>query len=410
MIAQKNLTSLFITDTDAATTALPVVAGEFGVRRIGELLCNADALAAGDQFQFIVMDQKGKIVESPVYAWSNLLTKSIVNMAALASQVSTIGFNGTDGDIVATNSGVYLVTIGLKDMLKMTGNKRLYKYGEYTAGVTAHNHDIAIGLVDSLVSNFKKDAFQRVIPKVLASITEVASNKFVNDITVIKGSQYATSATTNHHYTSTTDLAVGDYVRFGASITTAPIASTADVYRVVELTSSSVFKVDRPITVDSGIYAQGSAATEVIPQALGEAASVKWGITLTGNDDAAPFEVGKFGNNLIHFSVGVSVDFATTEVRILTRPFIGQGTNKGVAQLDWELQANGREKYRIAEYPVVFTPNIATTSNTLTHVRTFTFKDNSTDTIGGTAESLLTLMIANTTTSDTNLNTIFTQS
>jgi hypothetical protein len=409
MIAQKNLTSLFITNTDAATTALPVAAGEFGVRRIGELLCDASALVAGDRFQFVVMNQAGKIVESPIYAWSNLISKNIVNVAALASQVSTIGYNGTDGDIVATNSGNYLVTIGLKDMLKMVGNKRLYKFAEYTAGTTAHNHDIAIALVDSLEANLSKDAFKRVVAKSTCSVAHVNGDCFDDDVYVVKGSKYLTFKTDADYSTNET-VVVGDYIRLGAAGVTPGV--TSPVYRVTAVSlahnSTDVITLDRPVTNDTGTYVEGTYDAVVIRKADAEAAAVKWGITLTGNDADAPFEVGKFGNNLIHFSVGVSTDFSTTEVRLGTTPFIGQGTYKEIAQLDWELQGNGREKYRIAEYPVSFTPNI-TSAWTLTHVRSFMFKDTSTETIGGTADSYMTLMIANTTTSDTNLDTIFTQ-
>jgi hypothetical protein len=403
MIAQKNLTSLFITNTDAATTALPVTAGEFGVRRIGELLCNADALAAGDEFQFIVMNQAGKIVESPVYAWSNLIAQSKVAVADLASQVSILGYNGTDGDIVATNGGNYLVTIGLKDLLKMTGNKRLYKFGEYTAGATAHNHDIAIGLAGSLLTNLSKDAFQRVVPKAVCSFAVTGAHVTVHDVTVVKGSRYVTA--TDFDYDTNQVLAVGDYIRLALSAHTTTVLTSA-VYRVVELTDAGTTKLDRPVTNVSGAYDQTDVAVEVIPKADAEGAAVKWGLVLTGNDADAPFEVGKFGNNLIHFSVGVSVDFSTTEVRLATTPSLGKGTYKEIAQLDWELQANGREKYRIAEWPVTFTPNI-TSSWTLVYVYTMTFKDTSTITLGGTAESYMTLMIACDDNADTNLDTIF---
>lgn len=413
MIAQKNVTNLFITNTDAATTALPVAAGEFGVRRIGELLCDASALVAGDQFQVVVMDQKGKIVESPIYSWSNLISKNIVNVAAAASQVSTLGYNATDGDIVATNSGNYLVTIGLRDTLKMTGNKRLYKYAEYTAGATAHNHDIAIGLADSLSVNMAKDAFKRVVPKVVCSSAPNAlyGTKTGQEVTVVKGSKYITFETDLTYLAAGTEtVVVGDYLRIGtaAGVTGTPVVGS-DVYRVVELVSATIVRVDRPVAVASGVYNDVAAyEIEIIPKATAEGAAIKWGVILTGNDTDAPFEVGMFGDNLITFSVGVSSDFGSTEVRLSTTPSIGIGTYKGVAQLDWELQGNGREKYRVAEHLVSFTPNI-TSAWTLTHVRTFNFKDNSTTTLAGEANSYLTLMIANTTESDANLDTIFTQ-
>jgi hypothetical protein len=173
MIAQKNVTHFFYTTTALATTELPTASAVLGIKRIGESLCDASALVAGDQFQVLGYKSDGSIAMSPIYNWDNLISSNIVNMSALASQVSDIGYNGTDGDIVATNSGNYLVTIGFRDLLKQVGGKRLYKYAEYQAGTTAVKADIAIGIVDSLVTNMSKDAFPRILPKVICLLMEV---------------------------------------------------------------------------------------------------------------------------------------------------------------------------------------------------------------------------------------------
>jgi len=334
-------------------------------------------------------------------------------MDSLASQVSDIGYNGTDGDIVATNSGNYLVTIGFRDLLKQAGGKRLYKYAEYQAGLTAVKADIAIGLVDSLVTNMSKDAFARILPKVICSSAPNAlyGTKTGQEVTVVKGSKYITFETDLTYLAAgTLTIVAGDYLRIGtaAGAVGTPVV-TSDVYRVEEVISATVVRVDRPVAVDSGTYNDVAAyEIEVIPAATAEAAAVKWRVRLTGNDANAPFEVGMFGPNLITFSVGVSTDFSTTEVRLTTTPKQGQGTYKQLAQLDWELQANGREKYRIAEHLVNSTENI-TAGDTITHVRVFNFKDTSTDVLGNVAESYMTLMIGSDTTGDSDMDTVFTQ-
>jgi hypothetical protein len=408
MIAQKNVTYLFVDTAALVTTAAPTTARYMGIRRIGEQLCDASALVAGDQFEVLYMNAAGKVVKSPMFTWNNLISKSKRAVAALTSQVSSIGYNGTNGDIVPTNLGNYLVTIGFRDLTKMIGNKRLYKYGSYVAGATAKNYDIAIGLADSLYYNMRKDAFQRVVVKAVCSFNQVNGDCFDDDVYVVKGSKYLTFKTDADYSTNETPV-IGDYIRLGAAGTAPTVASP--VYRVVKTTlahdSTDLIELDRPVTNASGTYVEGTFDACVIRKADGEAAATKWGLVLTGNDSEAPFELGKYGINLIYFTVGVSPDFSTTEVRLDTTPKVGEGTYKHVAQLDWELQNNRREAYRIAEWPVTFTSNAATT-DTYTYVYDLRFKDNSTETIGGTADSFVQLMIVSVNAADANLATVFT--
>ena len=407
MIAQKNVTHLFIGSNNAlATGAVPTIARQLGFRRTGEILCDAGALIAGESFEVLYLDNDGKVRQSPTLSFSDIISKNKKSPVALAPQISHIGFNGTDGDIVETNLGNYLITLGLKDLGKMIGNKRLFKFGEFTAPQTAVKADIAVALAGSLQLNQSKDAWVRVIPAAICSSAVVTANKFDGNATVVQGSKYVTVAT-DTDYNTNTALAVGDFVRFGTAVNAVPTVNSP-VYKVVELTSSTVFKVDRNITDVSGVYLVGSSATEVLPAALAVLGTNKWGVSLSGNDANAPFEVGKFGANLIYFSVGISTDFQTTPVRVTQTPSFGSGTFKQVAQIDWELRVNGREKYRIAEYPVTFVPAI-TTADTIDKVYNIRFIDRSTETLGGTAESSIDLMIVSLGgTLTTALNTLFT--
>jgi hypothetical protein len=408
MIAQKNVTHLYVVANAAlATTAAPATARYLGVKRVGEVLCDATALVAGDIFQVLYYNNNSKLVASPWLKFNDIVSKNKFTPIALTSQVSDIGYNGTDGDITETSYGKYLLTIGFRDTLKQFGGKRLYKYADYTAGATAQNYDVAISIAGGINKNLSKDAFPRVIAKAMSSSTVTTSNGWASnhDATVVLGAQYITVGT-NLQYASSTALAVGDYVRIGT--VGGGTALTNAVYRVTELTSSTVFKVDRPITDASGTYAGATDDMEVIPKATGEASTVKWGVRLTGNDTNAPYEVGKFANNLIMFTVGVSPDFGTTDVRLTTSPVFGKGTYKEISDLDWELQGNGREKYRIAEYPVNFVSN-AISTDSYHAIYVINFKDGSTDTIGGKADSLVTLMIAiNSTGAESDLDTVFT--
>lgn len=415
MIAQKNVTHLYVgADAALAVTAAPSTARYIGIRRVGEQLCDATALVAGDAFHVLYMQQDGKLVESPLFRWNDLVSKTKIAPTSAASEKVTIGYNGTDGDIVETNLGKYLITIGFRDSLKVVGNKRIYKYADYTAGTLAKKYDIAIGLGGSLEMNMKKDAFQRVVTRVVCSSPYNSANgtKTGQETTVTKGSKYL-GFETDVTYTAGggSTLAVGDYIRIGtaAGIQGTPALGSA-VYRVISISGTSV-ELDRPVTEASGVYEDATTGTqlEIIPKATAEAVGVKWGLILNGNDSAAPYEVGKFANNAVIFTTGISADFSTTELRIATAPVIGKGVYKDIADLDWELRGNRREAYRIAEYPVAFTSN-AVSGEVYDYIFTLQFKDSSTEVIGGTADSLVTLVIASVTggTLSTALGTVFT--
>ena len=410
MIAQKNVTHMYVgANAAVVTTGAPSTARYLGFKVLGETACQSTALAAGNAFQVLYYDKNSKLVVSPVFYWSNVIDKRKVAYAAPTYQVSSIGYTGVSGntsDIVETDSGVYRVTIGYKDSLKMIGNKRLFKYGEYQAGTTAHKYDIALGLAANLQLNLASEPYQRVKPSMVMSTAHTAANDFVNTVTVVKGSQYITVGT-NCNYATSTALAVGDFVRLSVDGTTVTSVAS-NTYRVIELTSTTVFKVDRPVVEDSW---SGNTAetTEVIASATGVTAY--FGIRLTANDTAKPFEIGKWNWDVIRFDVGVSTDFGATPVTLITKPSNGLGTYKEIANIEWELLGNRREAYRIAEYPLDINSSLGATSGETYTVYTIRFKENSTETIGGTADSCVTLMIASAgATLTSSLDTLFTVS
>jgi hypothetical protein len=394
MIAQKNVTHMFIGANAAlATTAVPATARYIGIKRTGDLLCNANALtAAAGGFQVVYLDVNGKVQVSPTFDYAKIISKSKIAPVSAAAQVVSVGSNGTSGALVATNSGKYIVTIGYKDGLKQIGNKRLFKYGEYTADTTATQAEIAIGLAANLQKNLERDAYQRIKVKAVCGTVVVAGNAVDGAASVVKGSNYV-SITGDGEYAAHTNVVVGDYFRIGGDLMTdATTVVTSDVYKVVEFVTdaaTAVFRVDRPIQCATDTYT--TTTFEVIPAATGNGAD--WGLLFVGNDAAKPFELGKFAWDCIRFDVGISPDFGTTPVAVVTKPTKGMGSYKEVAQMEWELQNNRREPYRIAEYPVTFTSN-AVSTDVYDYFIDIRFREDSTETIGGTAESYTQLIIA----------------
>ena len=410
MIAQGRVTHLYVAANAALpTTAAPATARYLGIRRVGETACTAGALAAHDAFNILYYDANSKLEVSPLIRFDDVLRCTRVTPTSAVSQVSNIGYVGSGTyDIVETNYGKYLITLGFRDTLKMIGGKRLYKYADYTAGATCHKYDVAIGLAGSLYANLNQDVFLRVVPQAICSSTVTAANSWdAHDATVVQYSQYVTVGTNTHYTTGNTALVVGDYLRIGT--VGGGTALTNSVYRVIELTSSTVIKLDRPVTEASGTYTgtSGTSDSEVIPKATAEASTIYWGIVLTGNDTAQPFTVGMYGNNVIQFSVGVSPDFGATVVAVGTSPVEGKIVYHDVAQLDWELQANRREAYRVAEWPVPFTSN-ASSGDSYTSAFVITVIDTHPISISGKTESPYQVMIVTCGgTIDTALQTTF---
>lgn len=410
MHSQKDVTHIFVGANAAlVATAVPGTARYLGIKYVGETLCTAaGAMAAGSRFQFVYLDVAGKVQVSPILDFDNMVFHRRIAPIAAAAQLTAVGYNGASGALVATNSGKYVITLGYKDGLKQIGNKRLFKYGEYTADTTATQPEIALGLAANLQKNLERDAYQRITVRAVCSYAVTAGDAVDGGALVLKGSNYV-SITGDGEYSGHEDIAVGDYLRIGdALMTDAGITTlTSDVYKVVEVitdAATAVFRVDRPIQVATDTYT--TTHCEVIRAANGNGAD--WGVIFKGNDSAKPFALGKYAWDSVRFDVGISADFGTTPITASTRPTKGMGTYKEIAQMEWELQNNRREAYRIAEYPVDFTSN-AVSSDTYNYIHTFRFKNNDTETIGGTADSMIEIIIPScgTTLSD-DLHTVFT--
>lgn len=390
MIAQNNVTHMFVcSNTAAVTTAVPTVARTMGMKKIGEQLCSVEAITTGDGFQVLYVDKAGKLQTSPVLFWKDLVSKYKVAATADAAQTVAIGYNGTSGAIEVNNLGEYLVTLGFKEGIKQF-NKRLFKYGQYTADANATQYEIVDGIQTTLLASIRKD------PYVMFKVEKINSGAQLNAMAS------ATAAVTNGSNVVTLSedesltCPAGSFIRFGTSG-----AGTAPVYKVESISVNGLTVVlDQPY--------QGATAAAFAHTSIETVTEGDWGLLITAADTNKPFEVGKWAFNPIRFDVGLSVDFGSTPVTVLTLPSRGAGTYKDIAEKEWELIGNRREAFRIAEYPLDINSALGATSGETYTTYVLHFKEGSTKTIGGTADSFVTLMVcaagANLT---ANLDTIF---
>lgn len=390
MLAQNNVTHIYVGSNTALSTAqAPTVARTMGIKRLGERLCDATALGAGDGFQVLYADKAGKLQVSPVLYWNDLVSKRKLAATSDAAQVVAIGYNGTSGAIETNNGGEYLVTIGWKDGTKMF-NKRQYKYGQYTADASATQYEIVNGIQTSLLATLKKD------PYTMFKVEKINSGAQLNAMAsataaVVNGSKIVTLSEDE-----SITCPDGSFIRFGTSG-----AGTAPVYKVIDITSNGL-----TITLDQPYQGATETLAHTSVETLTEG---NWGLLITAMDSNKPFELGKWEFNPLRFDVGLSVDFGATPTTVVTSPAKGVGTYKSIATIEWELVGNRREAFRIAEYPVDINSSLGATSGETYTTYVLQFKDRSTQVIGGTAESHITLMIASAgATLGGDLDTVFT--
>jgi hypothetical protein len=421
MLGQKNKTHIVVGKDLALLTSSQtranLVAGKIGVFKNGSSTANTDALAAGDSFKVVYMNVDGKIIESPVYNYSQLKQKNAVNYAAGTEQKSYVGYNGTTGSITVANSDVYHIHLTRKDWSSTWGEHANVKLvAAYESDATATQTEIADALVTNAARTLlnEKQKSGTTVTKVgrINAATVTAANDFLGDATVVQNSKVFTVAESVAEddggvYNAAENLVVGDYVRIGG--VGAGTALTSNVYKVTAIsglgTELATITVDVPILEASGTYAAATSDIEVIPAAT--AAAANWGLMF----QSAPvrFSPGMFKYQNVTFDVTLSDAFGSTLVTENTSAYKGIGTYREVAEVEWELRGNRGEGYKVASFPVQL--NLNAQSDKTYDLIYLHFEDDSTVTLDGRSTSFHSLLIATEDASSANphtgLETIF---
>ena len=392
MIAQNNVTHMFVGSATAMSVVnAPTVARTLGKKLVGEQLCEAGALVAGNRFQILYMDSGGTLQHSPVLNWSNLLYRNRVTTVAATTQRVVVGFNGTAGSIEVNNSENYLITMSYRDQLSQFSNKSFYKYAEYTSGAAATQYAIATGLVTSFRANCSRDPYRMFYAERINSGVSTATSG--GALTVTNGSVTVTTvesaggaADAGLYNADAGTMVAGDLIRFGHATT-----NTFAVYKIAAITiavggATATITLDVPYEGASGAVAAANAG--VVPIAN----EGNYGVRIIANDGAKELITGRFNYSPMRFDLGLSTAFGDTITTVEAIGSKGHGTFNDVAQMEYELIANRMEPYKIAEYPISF--NLGATAGETYTLYTLQFKDESTQTIGGTADSFITLVIA----------------
>lgn len=358
MYTQRNVGYLQIGGTvtgfSARATAInDLLVGEVGVFTPEGVLMTEALAATEDRFVVATKQADGVVVKSPVYRKADIASAKRLVYAAETAQVDYIGYNGTSGSIEAINNNLYKIDIQVQELLRSNTDGRKVKFGFYQSDSSATQAEIAIGLAGSLIYNFDREPEKFITFKAICNDALAAGEDFDETISVVNGSKVIANADATPTYNTGTALAVGDFIRFGAT-TTSAVALTDDVYEVKSISGANI-TLDRPVQLASGDYVTGSNYTQVIPAADG--ASADWGIVMTGA--SLSFTAGKFNAEVARWESQLK-DFGTTSVDLMsTAASPGSGTVNQVAQMEWFYQGNEGEYHREG-FSTLFSPRANT--------------------------------------------------
>lgn len=251
MIAQNNATHIVVGKdislaTSGARSALST--GQVGIFKNGSGAASATALVAGDGFVASIKDADGNIKSTPYIKYSDIISKSAKTYAAPTQKKVYFGFNGTTGAITAANSSTYIVRVVLKDNTATFFQHPLYETADYNSDASATEEEIALGVVASMAKNFtslKPHKVTVVQPGLINSSAVVATNDFINNATVVSGTNAVSSAGTKQIHTITLSGSSG----------TANVAAAGGLTKLATFTSNLQTSAANFVTSHAAAYA-----------------------------------------------------------------------------------------------------------------------------------------------------------
>jgi hypothetical protein len=244
------------------------------------------ALANGDQFRIAQSLGANKPLKlSPAVTVGHYKT-SIQKHTPAVQQVSTLGYDGTSGNLPSASDTSYFIKIRKNDNDAANRSQPMSLFGQYKTSGSATQEELAEGLVLNLVKNLSLEPANGYIDVDVLMDEAGVANAGAGTVTTTYGSTQVTFGTDVDAV-----AVVGDYIRFDESAG-ASTALTDPVYKVVAMdTTNQIMTLDRPYTGDSlSAVAEGNAV--IIANVTAVAAD--FGIRLVGKP--ADFDVAAFRN------------------------------------------------------------------------------------------------------------------
>ena len=332
--SQKDLQLLFIGGAATKTTGAidAMNDGEIGIFTPAGTRITESSAATAEKFIIVKKTANGGVpLVSPIITKADVTSAKRVVSAAAAEQVTTIGYDGTNGAIEAINDNEYHLRMSLRQGYVSNHGGLYIKHAFYKSDTSATAFEVAAGLVKDATANVSKDAEPFAIFSLLMNN---AGTSTAGTTDVVKGSKIAVASVPG-------DYEVGGVLRLGTG--------TSDpVYKVVAISGNNI-TLDTKVNEATAQY--GIGAAEAVSKTNSEAAA--YGIKITGL--AASHVTGKLHADLTPNIFDVSLENFGAVVPVLaTAASAGNGTEKQVKELEWFCQGNEGDFYRMGE------PNLIT--------------------------------------------------
>jgi hypothetical protein len=307
-------------------------------------------LTAGAEFEYCARDARGALRKSPTFTPEQVFNATYMVNTARTEQLSYLGYNGVTGSMDTANSTYYGLRLILNHTFGMLNNSPMIKTIPYKSNAANTQYDMALDIAEVCNKQFDRESLRAVTAEAVCNEGVTAANCLDNNLTVVYGSKVITGTATFPYNTAAGNMAVGDFIRLGATAG-APAATALDdaVYRVISIDAATTgATLDRAVTVPSGTYTAAGDMAEVITSAEGVAAN--WGIRFDGHSVAdADFNPVTDKPFVVSFELEAG-DFTTATVTYTTAPFIGRGTYQLISSLEAYTQFQDKTR-EITAYP-----------------------------------------------------------
>lgn len=322
----------------------------------------------------------------------DLISYRGIAYSAAAEQITYIGYTGAAGSIRVINDNLYKMKIMFQQIGRTGQNRQETIDVCYKSDATATATEITFGLLEGLLGSLNAQPEDVITVGVRNSAAVTAANALDHNATVVQGSKFVTITTNLEYNGGGASVVVGDLLRIGT--VAGATALTSNVYYVEELVSTTVVRLDRPVTDASGTYATGTDDIEVIPIA----SIANYGFVLTGV--AQPWVLGKRQWSKISFTIGLE-DFGETELSYNTASSLGMGTENQIRDLEYFCKGQTGYKYR-GDYAYTGYTSAVSVGDTFNQLCITWASDSRSESIGGPGHNPKQLIIAIETAYDNN--------
>jgi hypothetical protein len=274
--SKNNIKNVFIVPAQAAVTSGTITPGSVAtgsvvVANMSNEVLDATTVLNYSKIKIIKNRGANNPLQQVVLDLNQITAWGATPGAAATEQVDYVGFNGTSGQIAVLNNNFYTVKLEhVPNQFAYGKRPANYKYGTYQSSPAATQLEVASGLVNSLIQNFRPNRTTdwRVFTSLVnSSVTTAAVDTDITSFSLVKYSKAVTVVTTG-----AAAITAGTYLRFGAST-----ASTS-IYKVV--TGFSGGAGTYTITLDYSWQADSTTVldTDVVSVTVG----TDWGIKIVG--------------------------------------------------------------------------------------------------------------------------------